>query len=65
MKSKFDNESAPNPMHTMNTDDLLGHSFLLPPDENGAAHHPAVIQKVLDAESVTENDAQNTFKAPC
>ena len=38
-------------MHTMKTDDILGCSFLLPPDENGETHCATVIQKVLDADS--------------
>ena len=50
-KLKFDDESAPNPMHTINTDDLLGCSFLLPPHENGETHCATVRQRVLDAES--------------
>ena len=38
-------------MHTFTVDDILGHSFLLPPDSHGDVHHATVIHKVLDVES--------------
>ena len=43
--ANFVEESAPNPMHTIKTDDLLGCFFLLPPDANGETHCATVIQK--------------------
>ena len=42
------NPSGPNPMPTFDPSDLIGRTFLLPPEENGERHRAKVTRQVVE-----------------
>ncbi|KAL7580433.1 hypothetical protein ACA910_004454 [Epithemia clementina (nom. ined.)] len=55
----INNDDKSTPMHTVTFDDLIGRTFLRPPEENGERLRARVIKKVIDLDKSTQDREDN------
>ena len=60
IRSRQDQDkSVTKPMATYDPDDLVGRSFLLPPNEKGERHRATIRRKIIDVAEQLEEDQEN------